>query len=172
MSLKEELDNIIYTEQRYNEGRGRRPTDSESNLKDRLDEVRPLLTEFAEAVDDEYVSIRITDSRVVIDVGDTPSDTDRFEIDGRWELAPNPDVRFLAEPGAEVFRPRSSFVVWKTLYLRPLADPENMSWDRKEFDSGVEAFQFVFQDVAKQIAHLLRLKKATGKAREASHGAT
>lgn len=168
MSLKDELDRYNYTEQRDNEGRERGPTASGQNLKDRLDEVRPLLTEFAEAVDDEYVSIRITDTRVVIDVGDTPSDTDRFEIDGRWELAPNPDVRFLAEPGAEVVRPRSSFVVWKTLYLRPLADPENMSWDRIEFDSGVEAFQYVFQDVAKQIAHHVRLKEASGKSREVS----
>ncbi len=168
MSLKEELDKIIYTEQRYNEGRGRRPTASGNTMKSHLDEVRPLLTEFADAVDDEYVSIRITDTRVVTDVGDTPSDTDRFEIDGRWELAPNPEVRFLAEPGAEVLRPRSSFVVWKTLYLRPLADPENMSWDRMEFDSGVEAFQYVFQDVARQIAHHVRLKEAAGKARQAS----
>ncbi len=168
MSLKEELDKIIYTEQRYNEGRGRRPTASGNTMKNQLDEVRPLLTEFADAVDEEYVSIRITDTRVVIDVGDTRSDTDRFEIDGRWELAPNPEVRFLAEPGAEVFRPKPSFVVWKTLYLRPLAEPDNMSWDRMEFDSGIEAFQFVFQDVAKQIAHLVRLKEATGKAREAS----
>lgn len=168
MSLKEELDKIISAERGKDHGRLRPGHNPGLSLKDRLDEVRPLLTEFAEAVDEEYVRIKILDSRVVIEVGDTPSDADRFEIDGRWELEPNPEVRFLAEPGAEVFRPKSSFVVWKTLYLRPLMDPDYLSWDRKEFDSGVEAFRYVFEDVAKQIARHLRLKQAADAAHEAA----
>ncbi len=170
MSLKDELEKIIYAEGGDGETLEGRRDASVGSLKDRLDEVRPLLKEFADAVDDDYVRIRISDTRVVIDVGDRPSDTDRFEIDGRWELEPNPEVRFLAEPGAEVFRPRSSFVVWKTLYLRPLMDPDSLSWDRKEFDSGVEAFQYVFQDVARQIARHLRLKQATEEGRETAPG--
>jgi len=169
MSLKEELDKIIYAEPRDSGPSGGPRATAGLSPKDRLDEVRPLLTEFAEAVDKDYVRIHISDTRVVIDVGDAPSDADRFEIDGRWELEPNPEMRFFAEPGAEVFRPRSSFVVWKTLYLRPLMeDPADMSWDRKEFDSGVEAFQYVFQDVAKQIAHHLRVKQATDDANAAA----
>lgn len=168
MSLKDELDKIIYSESGEHAAATRPQASAIGSQKDRLDEVRPLLKEFAEAVDEDYVRIRITDTRVVIDVGDRPSDADRFEIDGRWELEPNPEVRFLAEPGAEVLRPRSSFVVWKTFYLRPLMDPDYLSWDRKEFDSGVEAFQYIFQDVAKQIARHLRLKRAEGGLPEAS----
>ena len=160
MSLRDDFRKIIDAELRDFEG-GKHQDDSSRNpMKVRLDEVRPLLTEFAEAVDDTHVRVRILDTRVVIDVGDTPSDRERFEIDGRWELEPNPDVRFLAEPGAEVIRPKSSFIVWKTLYLRPLMDPENLSWDRMEFDSGVAAFEYVFQDVAKQIARQKRLEAA------------
>lgn len=164
MSLKDQLEKIIDAEF-HGTTTVDQPGEAIGSLqKVRLDEVRPLLTEFAEAVDEDYVRIRISDARVVIDVGDTPSDVDSFEIDGRWELEPNPEVRFLAEPGAEHLRPKSSFVVWKTLYLRQLMEPENLSWDRMEFDSGVEAFQFVFEDVAKQIARQKRLEKAVHSA--------
>ena len=160
MSLKDELEKIIDAESRATTSVDQLGEAFGNRQKVRLDEVRPLLTEFAEAVDESYVRVRMSDARVVIDVGDTPSDADRFEIDGRWELEPNPEVRFLAEPGAEHLRPKSSFIVRKTLYLRPLMEPENLSWDRMEFDSGVEAFQFVFQEVAKQIAHHRRLEQA------------
>ena len=159
MSLKEELEKIIHAERPDVFSTGQRDAASGTSQKAQLDEVRPLFEEFADAVDDSFVRVRIADTRVVIDVGDTASDADSFEIDGRWELEPNPELRFLAEPGAEVFRPKSRFVIRKTLYLRPLMEPENLSWDRIEFDNGVDAFQYVFQDVAKQIARHRRLNQ-------------
>lgn len=157
MSLKEELEKIIHAERPDAFTTGQRDAASGTSQRAQLDEVRPLFEEFADAVDESFVRVRIADTRVVIDVGDTASDADSFEIDGRWELEPNPELRFLAEPGAEVFRPKSRFVIRKTLYLRPLMEPENLTWDRIEFDNGVDAFQYVFQDVAKQIARHRRL---------------
>lgn len=162
MSLKDELEKIIHSERPDVFSAGRPDPASGTSQKTRLDEVRPLFEEFADAVDESFVRVRIADTRVVIDVGDTASDADSFEIDGRWELEPNPELRFLAEPGAEVFRPGSRFVVRKTLYLRPLKEPEDLSWDRIEFDSGVDAFQYIFHDVAKQIARHRQLKQKAG----------
>lgn len=152
MSLKDELEKIIDAESRDLKHQDR-PTATLNRLqKDRFDEVRPLFTEFAEAVDDAFVKVRLTDARVVIDVGDQPSDEDLFEIDGRWELEPSPAPRFLAEPGHRALRRRSGFVLWKTMYLRPLMEPDNLTWDRLDFDSGEEAFDYVMRDVAKQVA--------------------
>lgn len=158
MSLKDKLDEIISAE-RYGAG-DRRESLARHFTNDRLGEIRSLLTEFTEAVDEEYVSISVTDSRAVIDVGNMRSDKDRFEIDCRWELEPRLEERRLSEAGARAVPPKSGFVVWKTRYLRPLMDPEFLSWDRLEFDSGVEAFEHVFQDVARQLAHHMRLRQA------------
>ena len=159
MSLKDKLDEIISAE-RYGVEE-RRGALSRHFTNDRLGEIRPLLTEFADVVDEEYVSISVTETRAIIDVGDTRSDRERFEIDCRWELEPRLEERRLSEPGASVPPRKSGFVVWKTRYLRPLMEPEYLSWDRLEFDSGVEAFDHVFQDVARQLARHLRLKPAT-----------
>jgi len=171
MSLKEELEKIIHAQRPDVFSTGQQDAASGTSQKVQLDEVRPLFEEFADAVDESFVRVRIADTRVVIDVGDTASDADSFEIDGRWELEPNPELRFLAEPGEEVFRPRSRFVIRKTLYLRPLMEPENLTWDRIEFDNGVDAFQYVFQDVAKQIARHRRLHHLPdGAGRRAPNG--
>lgn len=170
MSLKDKLDEIISAE-RY--GAGKRDSlnsGSHRFTRDRLGEIRSLLTEFAEAVDDEYVSISVTNSRAVIDVGDMRSDKDRFEIDCRWELEPRLQERSLSEAGARLVPPKCGFVVWKTRYLRPLMDPDYLSWDRLEFDSGAEAFDHVFQDVARQIARQLRLRQRHDSGHEPTAG--
>jgi hypothetical protein len=160
MSLKDEFEKIIDAELRDLGNTDRNGAAFGQHQVDRFDEVRPLFTEFADAVDDTYVRVRMSESRVVIDVGERPSETDLFVIDGRWELEPSRSRRFLAEPGHGEFRRRSGFVLWKTLYLRPLMEPENLSWDRFDFDSGVEAFQYVVQDIARQVAHHRRQKQA------------
>lgn len=166
MSLKDELDRIIAAERRDLENVDPRSEAFRKSQRDRFAEIRPLLAELADAVDDAYVRVRMSDARVVIDVGDTPTDADLFEIDGRWELEPNPATRFVAEPGARAAPRKSGFLVWKTLYLRPLMDPDYLTWDRLEFDSGEEAFQYVFQDVARQMAHCGRREPATGDTRK------
>ncbi len=166
MSLKDEFEKIVDAELRYFDDQDQKGAALSQYQMDRVDEVRALFGELADAIDDAHVRVRMADSRVVIDVGDSPSDTDLFVIDGRWELEVGQPPRFLAEPGHRAVQRRPGFVLWKTLYLRPLMEPENLCWDRLDFDNGTEAFQYVVQDVAKQVAQLRRQKRATRRAEQ------
>lgn len=114
MSLKDEIEKIIKSEQRKIEQRDQKHTEYHERQRQRFNPLRALLDELVAAVDPNHIASRIFEDHATLEVGKKKNDY--FSTETRWEIQPDYDVSFGAEKGESLCCEKPGFRVEETNY--------------------------------------------------------
>jgi len=159
ISLKEEIEKLIQSEQQKTEERDQKHADHRDRQRNRFRPLRTLLEELVAAVEPNYIKSHILNDRVTIEIG--RKEGDYFSADKRWEIQPDYGVRLTAEKGDSLVYEKPGFRVEERNYYHT---PEfDVSEYTHTFETEQETAQYVIKQIAEQVAHYRYLESLTAR---------
>jgi hypothetical protein len=149
MSLKDETEKLLDTEQPKLEGRDKKNAEYQQRRRQRFASLSAVLDEIFTSVDPKYLGSYIHNDSARIELGTI--EKSHRSIDVMWNVEPNDSVRFGAAADEGLFREEPGFRVEETICYRNLPEggPEK---NTRIYEDEQAVSEYLTTEIAKWIA--------------------
>jgi hypothetical protein len=159
MSLKDEIEKLIQSEQRKIDQRDQKHAEYHERHQQRFTPLRSLIEELVAAVDSNHIESRIFDDHATLGVGRKKNEY--FSSETQWEIQPDYDVSFGVEKGQSLFQEKPGFRVEETNYYDA---PEYDVIERTHrFATEQETAEYLIKQIAEKMAHYRHLAELVAR---------